>query len=94
MMVVKEVFVLFLLYIHVIDGLVYAGYNAITKQEGISSLDRYRCAETYVGFEYIGHVLSPDGVCTAVQYGWSGVVPPGSEYLKKTLNCNVFDTPV
>jgi hypothetical protein len=86
--------VLFQLYVHVIDGLVYAGYNAITKQEGISSLDRYRCAETYVGFEYIGHILSPDGVCTAVQYGWSGVVSPGSEYLKKTWNCNVFDTPV
>jgi hypothetical protein len=88
------VFVLFQLHIHDIDGLVYAGYSAVTKQEGISSLDRHRCAETYVGFEYIGHVLTPDGVCTAVQYGWSGEMSPGSEYLKKTWNCNEFDTPV
>ncbi|XP_060574781.1 uncharacterized protein LOC132732389, partial [Ruditapes philippinarum] len=94
MNIFRAVFVLFQLYIHDIDGLVFAGYSVVTRQEGISSLDRYRCAETYVGFEYIGHVLTPDGVCTPVQYGRSDVMSPGSEYLKKTWNCNVFDTPI
>jgi hypothetical protein len=94
MKIVSEVFVLFQLYVHVIDGIVYAGYNNVTKKEGIRSIDRYRCAVTYVGFEYIGHVLSPGGVCTGVKYGGPGDVSPASEFLKKTWNCNIFDSSV